>query len=248
MEVHAHTHTARKKWTHYLWEFLMLFLAVFCGFLAEYQLEHKIEHNREKQYMQSMAEDLMNDTAEYNNKLWYIDTILIPLLDTSMELIYHGDIASPAVVREMYKVVPRCSQFVDLNIEDRTMSQLKNSGNLRLIRNKAVTDSLAAYWKVLNSLSNTILPGYEKVRTEAKNIFFGLFNFSYYESFNPHWPLISDHPPLLLSSDKQQFIKLANYISNLRSQIGGPIKGAIIDAREKADSLIKLIKKEYHLK
>ena len=29
MEVHAHTHTARKKWTHYFWEFLMLFLAVF---------------------------------------------------------------------------------------------------------------------------------------------------------------------------------------------------------------------------
>jgi len=23
MEVHAHTHTARKKWTHYFWEFLM---------------------------------------------------------------------------------------------------------------------------------------------------------------------------------------------------------------------------------
>ena len=35
MEVHAHTHTVdpdshrgRKKWTHYLWEFLMLFLAL----------------------------------------------------------------------------------------------------------------------------------------------------------------------------------------------------------------------------
>jgi hypothetical protein len=31
MEVHAHTHTARKKWTHYFWEFIMLFLAVSCG-------------------------------------------------------------------------------------------------------------------------------------------------------------------------------------------------------------------------
>ena len=34
MEVHHHAHTDRKKWTHYLWEFLMLFLAVFCGFLG----------------------------------------------------------------------------------------------------------------------------------------------------------------------------------------------------------------------
>ncbi len=30
MEVHAHTHSPRRKWTHYFWEFLMLFLAVFC--------------------------------------------------------------------------------------------------------------------------------------------------------------------------------------------------------------------------
>ena len=31
MEVHAHAHTARKKWTHYFWEFLKLFLAIFTG-------------------------------------------------------------------------------------------------------------------------------------------------------------------------------------------------------------------------
>jgi hypothetical protein len=47
MEVHAHlasgethTHTPRKKWTHYSWEFLMSFLAAFGGFLAENQREH----------------------------------------------------------------------------------------------------------------------------------------------------------------------------------------------------------------
>ena len=59
MEVHAHTHTARKKWTHYLWEFLMLFLAVFCGFLAEYQLEHKIEKEKGMQYISSFYEECL---------------------------------------------------------------------------------------------------------------------------------------------------------------------------------------------
>jgi hypothetical protein len=48
MEVHHHAHTARKKWTHYFWEFLMLFLAVFAGFLAENQREHIVEHQRKK--------------------------------------------------------------------------------------------------------------------------------------------------------------------------------------------------------
>src|ERR1044071_643211 len=65
MEVHAHSHTERKKWTHYLWEFLMLFLAVFCGFLAENQREHFIEHKREKEYIRSMLEDLRLDTVEF---------------------------------------------------------------------------------------------------------------------------------------------------------------------------------------
>ena len=41
MEVHSHTHSPRKKWTHYFWEFLMLFLAVFCGFLAENIWDYK---------------------------------------------------------------------------------------------------------------------------------------------------------------------------------------------------------------
>ncbi len=31
MEVHHRAHTARKKWSHYFWEFHMLFLAVFYG-------------------------------------------------------------------------------------------------------------------------------------------------------------------------------------------------------------------------
>src|ERR1700741_4880313 len=64
MEVHAHTHTARKKWTHYFWEFLMLFLAVFCGFLAENQREHIVEHKRAKDYAKGLLNDLTLDTSE----------------------------------------------------------------------------------------------------------------------------------------------------------------------------------------
>jgi hypothetical protein len=63
MEVHAHTQSARKKWTHYLWEFLMLFLAVFCGFLAEYQLEHQIEKERRNEYILSFYDDLHKNLA-----------------------------------------------------------------------------------------------------------------------------------------------------------------------------------------
>ena len=64
MEVHSHTHTARKKWTHYFWEFLMLFLAVFCGFLAENQREHFVEAHRAKEYAKGLLSDIQLDTGQ----------------------------------------------------------------------------------------------------------------------------------------------------------------------------------------
>jgi hypothetical protein len=67
METHTHyLHEAQaKKWTHYLFEFLMLFLAVFLGFVAENVREGVIEKHREQQYMQSMNEDLKGDTVHF---------------------------------------------------------------------------------------------------------------------------------------------------------------------------------------
>ena len=85
MEVHAHSHTARKKWTHYFWEFLMLFLAVFCGFLAEYKLEQTIERHREKEYMQLMVEDLKKDTANINTMVAG-NRVLISGLDSLLNM------------------------------------------------------------------------------------------------------------------------------------------------------------------
>src|SRR5687768_15021436 len=70
MEVHHHPHTAapdihrgKKKWSHYIWEFLMLFLAVFCGFLAENQREHMVEHKREQKFAKRILADLEEDSA-----------------------------------------------------------------------------------------------------------------------------------------------------------------------------------------
>jgi len=57
MEVHTHSHTPGKKWTHYFWEFFMMFLAVFCGFLAENQREHIVEGNRAKEYAALLIQD-----------------------------------------------------------------------------------------------------------------------------------------------------------------------------------------------
>jgi len=143
MEVHAHTHTARKKWNHYFWEFLMLFLAVFCGFLAEYQLEHKIEKDREKQFMQTMAEDLKSDSAQLSNLIRSRKS-RIRELDTLFHII-----ASDEYLKEGRKVYELYElpywDILRFFPSDRTMQQLKNGGNLRLIRKKNVSNALIKY-------------------------------------------------------------------------------------------------------
>ncbi len=143
MEVHHHAHTARKKWTHYFWEFLMLFLAVFCGFLAEYQLEHKIERDREKQFMITMAEDLKSDTARLNG-LIKLRKSRIRKLDTLFHIIASDEyITNGRKVYELYEFP--YWDILRFFPTDRTMQQLKNGGNLRLIRKKNVSDALIKY-------------------------------------------------------------------------------------------------------
>ena len=143
MEVHAHSHTAREKWTHYFWEFIMLFLAVFCGFLAEYQLEHKIEKDREKQFIQTMAEDLKTDSAQLSN-LIRIRKLRVQKLDTLFHIIATDEyIIEGRKVYELYELP--YWDILRFFPSDRTMQQLKNGGNLRLIRKKNVSKALIKY-------------------------------------------------------------------------------------------------------
>src|ERR1041385_9036312 len=69
MEVHAHPHTERKKFTHYLWEFLMLFLAVFCGFLAENIREHQVEQQRAKELAKNLYKEIYADSIAIQQKI-----------------------------------------------------------------------------------------------------------------------------------------------------------------------------------
>ena len=145
MEVHHHAHTPMKKWTHYFWEFLMLFLAVFCGFLAENYREHLIEHQREKKYIRSLIADLKSDTAtirfiidESSTKFHGLDTLTTLL---SKESLGRDD------EKELYNLNRRYASNLSIMVfNDRTMRQLLNSGNLRLIRAQSISDSIMNYY------------------------------------------------------------------------------------------------------
>ena len=246
MEVHAHSHTPRKKWTHYFWEFLMLFLAVFCGFLAENQREHLIEHQREKQFMRSLVRDLKADTAKFNELIANrvireakMDSLTFLLNSDSAEHrtndIYFFAIAIPRVT--IYQFIPN----------DGTLQQLKNSGGLRLIRNRSVTDSIIKYDAAIRALFR--FDDQEQAiinlhREMAPKIFNGieLGKFSDIDNL----PVRLDHNPELMPGYKN-FLNEFNYrvlsVKNVN-------KGYRREARkllQQAVNLLHALKKEYHL-
>src|SRR5436190_20447855 len=150
MEVHAHSHTARKKWTHYFWEFLMLFLAVFCGFYAEYQLEHKIEKERAKQFLQSMLVDVRTNIKNLDSLL-IGDRIIITNHDSLVTWLLEDSatIDRAAFARKMGAVWVR-----NFLVRKETYEQMKSSGSLRYVGNIEFLKKTMDYERITNFAQN----------------------------------------------------------------------------------------------
>ena len=143
MEVHAHSHTARKKWTHYFWEFVMLFLAVFCGFLAEYQLEHKIEKQRAKDYALSLHRDIKADTLIYNNTVRSL-TVCINKIDSLILLLGNTETIIKNTA-SIYRLSLYAFIFPSNKPNEATTQQLLNSGSLRYFKNSLLVDTIKLF-------------------------------------------------------------------------------------------------------
>jgi hypothetical protein len=141
MEVHSHTHTERKKWTHYLWEFLMLFLAVFCGFVAENEREHLVENRKEKKYILSMMEDLKKDSAFLMLSMNKLIPYHLMWLDSTIHLFQLQDLKGKD--RQIYRAYFLGTAWdYDFFPTQRTLSQLHNTG-YQLITNKNAAKAIS---------------------------------------------------------------------------------------------------------
>jgi len=244
MEVHAHTHTEKKKWTHYLWEFLMLFLAVFCGFVAENFREHQVEHQRAEKYVQSLIQDLETDTAHleiYINirkeKRIMMDSLLM-LLSTGK----HKQFGNEAYffARHVFNGPP----FVST---DGTMQQLKNAGNLRLIKKENIINNILGYDASVKELkewdeSDT------RIRTTFREIGGSVFDADQlYKAMDSDFKFVRPTTnPQLITDNPIAINTIAFQIQYLSlSCLGNTQRGKAL--KTKAENLIKLLKYQYHL-
>ena len=249
MEVHKHPHhiTHKKKWTEYLLEFFMLFFAVFLGFIAENIREHIVENDREKQFIQSLVNDITADTAririiinERNKREQKLDSLSFLLNNDSSatntnRIYFYSTTASRTL---SFRFVPN----------DGTMQQLKNSGALRLIRNHIVADSIAKYDVTVRNilkqseLEENIIADY---RLASAQIFDALV-FDRMVDANNNVRMLTENPALL------PYQKSDLYSWNYKMYgMKALNKANRRDARlllQQAVNLLNTLKKGYHLK
>ena len=120
----------------------MLFLAVFCGFIAENWREQLREHQREKEFIHSIVEDIKSDTLQSNKTL-----VQLKRTNSGIDSVLNA-LSSPEIIENSNNAYRLWTKNLDIEVfvsNDRTIQQLKNSGELRLIRNKAVSDRIMKY-------------------------------------------------------------------------------------------------------
>jgi hypothetical protein len=244
MEVHHHSHSSRKKWTHYFWEFLMLFLAVFCGFLAENKREHIIEHRREVLYMRSMLDDLKTDIAMFENSI-SLRASRIQMIDSLINLL--GSSLTGEKLNEVYFYARNISPPTNIFSTDGTLQQLKSAGNLRLIRNREIANRILAYDQEVRQVFFEMGDEIE-IRAEYRQLASKVFNTRIFFEMQQNNSIVKPaNATALFSNDPTlineyiggtQYLKKVHTTQLIRSQ----------KLRMMANELSEMIVKVYHLK
>ena len=240
MEVHAHSHTPRKKWTHYFWEFLMLFLAVFCGFIAENQREHIVEREREKKFAKRLLSDLREDSTfiEFRIKKLeerqkahtdFLNVMTSPIRATDSAL--------------MVAYVPLLTASAP-GFTTATYNQMKASGSLRYISSDSLTTALQKYYEILLPRANYDSDHIEKIFTYYLIPY--MTKHFRFQDLNKSDDSLKHMKHVILNrsaeSDQELINLMGIYAAGCDDQLD-----LQKPARKKILELIKLIKKEYHL-
>ncbi len=248
MEVH-HPHSSHEKKTfkHYILEFLTLFLAVTMGFIAENIREHRVEKHREKEFMQSMVKEMKSDSMQMRQVLQ--DTIRISKLD-SLSVLLLSDDYSPNTIKKIYELDYYAMGYDAMIFNRNTLTQLKNAGNMRLIRKQSVVDSLNVLDNKITSVNDQLEAQRQIILRNYEDIY-SIFDESYFiengkrikrkDAFALHRDM------KLLTNDKILLHKYGGKVG-IQSGITKIYFYMLKNVYDYQNRLIPFIEKEYHLK
>lgn len=248
MEVHRHPHTARKAWTNYVWEFFMLFLAVFCGFLAEWQLERTIENHREKQFIRSLVEDLKRDTSQVRFYMQH-NRFMLSYCDSVQHCVGNSDIFKNS--NSFYNYSRELARFTRYYPTDRTIQQLKNAGNMRLIRDWNVSNAITDYDSKTKFLAELDEQLNEQI-IKYREFLIEFLDLSSYDKQNPEGSFMDNNiqtkgNPGYITNDLKMAKMIYNQAFTLKMFLQA-VKSSADELLANGTQLLDLLESEYHLR
>ena len=241
MEAHHHPgppNGHKKKFVDFIKEGLMIFLAVFMGFLAENIREHLSDSKKEKQYVNSLLKDLKQDSAKLSDVIH--GNVLLSKGQDSLITLLSDSVAVPGFTDKAYRLFFKYATSMQVfNSTDRTITQMISSGNLRLIENQPVADSISNYYDKIKdvgtqtSLNNVAA---DDCFQYAQNIF--IFQYG----LKPK----SIHKKLI-TTDSGILTKYVNKLTEMRISEQYYAQADLKDLYKNCVNLIRFLRKEYEL-
>jgi hypothetical protein len=247
MEVHHHPHVEKKNFKEYFLEFLMIFLAVTMGFFAENIREHFVNKEKEKQYIKSFYEDLSNDEIELPGLIHAIQHQQILPADSLPGLLANATGTTRANdIYRFLRVITR-QQNISVFVTSRTMEQLKNAGEMRLISNKQIADSLVDYYKniaFVADLQQVLITMKAELSKTSRPL---LKSFDYDKISDSLDHIVNPSTTLYLRSANADVINDCLLgVSNIKGLSRG-ISQMIVQIKSKAGNIKQLIKDKYEI-
>lgn len=233
-----------KKLKEYVLEGLMIFVAVVLGFIAENIREKMMDDQTELAFMNSMVEDLKIDTSRMRYSISRLETN-IAHTDTLFAYYESGKIGKSESKR-LSLLALRAGFSVDVVFNDRTSSQLKETGSMRVIDNKSVADSLMMYWNNQIKLEQ-IHARYEETRQRQRDIGFRTFvwHINYYKGAGGAIDIDVDNRNFII--DHSQLKEFMNATGNLYNVARTQYIRALREQQELAITVMEQIRKTYSL-
>jgi 2-polyprenyl-6-methoxyphenol hydroxylase-like FAD-dependent oxidoreductase len=252
MEVHHHpdlTHE-KKKFREYFLEFLMIFLAVTMGFIAENVRESISDRSKERDYIESLMQDLKTDTTRIGIRLEQINTQMRGM-DT-LEMLLTPDVnKNDSAVYTCYRQNSSVLNENTMNFSDRTITQLFSSGNMRLLKKQSISDRITDYYFTVKNV-DAQKQYYKEYFQKCLSIALEIYEFDAFHSrIDSAGNLIGTVPVYgkfhIVNTNADDLRKYKSTIE-LTKRIIGSYRNDIAQLGEKADSLLVFLKKEYGIK
>lgn len=249
MEVHHPHHSGHNKnWKGYITEFLMLFLAITLGFFAENIREKYVESHREMEYMMPMVQDLKEDTSRLNQSI-ALSSVKANDMDSLIRNIYTKPY-NDSSLRVMYYLFRKyMAAGTDVSFSQRTIDQLINSGNLRLIKDISISDSILLYDINIQKILQQYIIFHDQYQQKAREISNRIFDSYYLLNYTRQtaYGLLNTNVKLKLLNDDEKLLReYANILYGGKGILNAYVN-MLIAQKSRAKNNIEILTKEYKL-